>query len=71
MPKAVIATLAALMAAAVCYPLGVTLDRMGRRVWNLDGNAYLRAEHPDGFAALTWLRNNVREPEEVRNSRQP
>ncbi len=65
MPKAVIATLAVLIAAAVCYPLGVTLDRMGRRVWNLDGNAYMKAEHPDDFAALTWLRNNVREPEVI------
>jgi YYY domain-containing protein len=52
-------TLAALIAASACYPVGVTLDRWGVRRWTLNGNAYLEQEHPDDFAAITWLRRNV------------
>lgn len=46
--------------AAACYPLGVTLDRMSRPQ-TLDGNDYLRRQQPDDFAAIQWLRENVRD----------
>lgn len=58
---AVPVVMAALLAGAACYPLGVTLDRMRNPHWTLDGNAYLRRDHPDDFAAIQWLRNNVKE----------
>lgn len=48
------------IAASACYPIGVTLDRMSRPS-TLNGNQYLSVEHPDDFAAITWLRQNVRD----------
>ena len=60
--QAITAALVVLVAASACYPLGITIDRMGRPQWTLDGNAYLQRDHPDDFAALSWLRSNVNEP---------
>ena len=51
--------LALLVAASVCYPLGITLDRAGNVYRTLDGNAYLERYHADDFAAIRWLRENV------------
>jgi YYY domain-containing protein len=59
MPRVVTAALAVLIAACACYPLGITLDRLGSPYKTLDGNAYLAREHPDDYAAIQWLRQNV------------
>jgi YYY domain-containing protein len=59
MPRAIAAAVALLVAASACYPLGITLDRLGSPYKTLDGNAYLAREHPDDFAAIQWLRQNV------------
>ncbi|MFN8643637.1 MAG: DUF2298 domain-containing protein, partial [Candidatus Binatia bacterium] len=48
-----------LVAMSACYPLGITFDRINSPWKTLDGNAYLRREHPDDFAAIEWLRANV------------
>ena len=55
----IIAAVALLVAASACYPLGITLDRLGSPYKTLDGNAYLARDHPDDFAAIQWLRQNV------------
>ena len=62
MRRAIAVAVALLFAASVCYPLGITLDRSGSPYKTLDGNAYLARDHPDDFAALQWLRQNVSEP---------
>ncbi|HSP99777.1 MAG TPA: DUF2298 domain-containing protein [Candidatus Dormibacteraeota bacterium] len=56
---------ALLVAMSACYPLGITLDRINSPWKTLDGNAYLRREHRDDFAAVEWLRANVHEPSVV------
>ena len=56
-------TTALLMVMSACYPLGITLDRINSPWKTLDGNAYLRREHPGDLAAIEWLRANV--PDEV------
>ncbi len=50
-----------LVAATACYPLGVTATRLRYldRGLTLDGNFYLRQQHPDDFAAIEWMRANV------------
>ena len=57
--QSLVGATAVLIAASACYPLGVTLDRWRVHPWTLNGNAYLEREHPDDFAAITWLRRNV------------
>jgi len=57
--QAVAVATALLLVASACYPLGITLDRLGSPYKALDGNAYLQREHPDDFAAVAWLRANV------------
>jgi YYY domain-containing protein len=59
MPRALTAAVALLVAASACYPLGITFDRLGSPYKTLDGNAYLARDHPDDFAAVQWLRQNV------------
>ena len=59
MPRAITLAVALLVAASACYPLGITLDRLGSPYKTLDGNAYLRRDHPDDYAAVQWLRQNV------------
>ncbi len=51
-----------LVAATACYPVGVTATRLKYldRGLTLDGNFYLRRDHPDDFAAIEWIRANVR-----------
>lgn len=51
-----------LLVATGCYPLGVTATRLSYRAERptLDGNAYLRREHADDYAAIEWLRDNVK-----------
>lgn len=61
-PRVVAAATALLVAMSACYPLGITLDRSGSPWKTLDGNDYLRRHHPDDYAAVEWLRANVREP---------
>jgi YYY domain-containing protein len=48
--------------ASCAYPLGVTATRLHSRMLpaTLDGNEYLQREHPDEFAAIQWIRQNVR-----------
>ena len=58
-PRAIAAAVALLVAASACYPLGITLDRIGSPYKTLDGNAYLRRDHPDDYAAIEWLRAHV------------
>jgi YYY domain-containing protein len=53
------ASVAVLLAASTCYPLGLSLDRMNATP-TLDGNHYLqRPEYADDLAAINWLRGNV------------
>jgi YYY domain-containing protein len=59
MPRVITAAVALLVAASACYPLGITADRLGSPYKTLDGNAYLAREHPDDYAAIQWLRQNV------------
>ncbi|GIW39922.1 MAG: hypothetical protein KatS3mg076_0499 [Candidatus Binatia bacterium] len=56
-----LAATAVLFLGACFYPVGLTRTRLGSP-WprTLDGNAYLAREHPDDFAAIEWLRENVR-----------
>ncbi len=61
-PRAITAAVALLVAMSACYPLGITMDRSGSPWKTLDGNAYLKREHPGDFAAVEWLRANVHEP---------
>lgn len=58
-PRVLAAATALLVAMSACYPTGITLDRLGSPWKTLDGNAYLRREHPDDLAAVEWLRANV------------
>jgi YYY domain-containing protein len=48
-----------LSAASLCYPLGITLDRMGTPFRTLNGNAYLERYQPDDYAAIGWLREHL------------
>jgi YYY domain-containing protein len=57
--RGTLAAVGFLALAVACYPLGITLDRMGRAP-TLDGNRYLTGpEYRDDFAAIQWLRDNV------------
>lgn len=57
-----LAFVVALLIASCAYPIGITATRLHGRVApvTLDGTDYLRREHPDDFAAIDWLRTNVR-----------
>jgi len=59
-PRVIAALGGFLLVAACAYPVGMTLTR-GNSPWplSLDGTAYLEREHPDDFAAIAWLRQNV------------
>jgi YYY domain-containing protein len=63
--RLITAATAVLVAMSACYPLGITLDRLNSPWKTLDGNAYLRREHRDDFAAIEWLRANVPEQEVI------
>ncbi len=54
-------TVTALALAGCVYPLSMTLTRQSYKpaAWDLDGNEYLRREHPEDYALITWLRDNV------------
>ena len=51
----------ALLVASCAYPVGITATRLAGRVVPsmLDGTEYLSREHPDDFAAIKWVRENV------------
>jgi YYY domain-containing protein len=51
----------ALLVASCAYPVGITTTRITYRPIppTLDGTEYLEREHPEDFAAIDWLRNNV------------
>ena len=54
------AVVGALLLASCAYPIGRTMTQMAHRpVRTLDGNEYLRRDHPNDFAAIEWLRTNV------------
>jgi YYY domain-containing protein len=51
----------ALLLASCAYPIGITTTRLTHRPIppTIDGTEYLEREHPEDFAAIDWLRNNV------------
>jgi len=55
------ASVGALLLASCAYPLGITETRLHNRFapQTLDGTEYLSREHPDDFAAIKWMRENV------------
>lgn len=55
------AVVGALLLASCVYPLGVTMTRATHQFlpMTLDGNEYLRREHPNEYAAVQWMRANV------------
>jgi YYY domain-containing protein len=57
-----LASVSLLLLASCAYPVGITATRLSGRMQpeTLDGTAYLEREHPDDFAAIKWLRENVR-----------
>jgi YYY domain-containing protein len=52
-----------LLLASCAYPVGITATRLTHRYapMTLDGTEYLSREHPDDFAAIAWMRDNVRD----------
>jgi uncharacterized membrane protein len=65
LPRVVQVSMVLLLAACTCYPLALTSERINVPAWTLDGNAYLRREHPDDFAAVEWLRANAHDEEVI------
>ncbi len=62
-PRLVPAFATLLVLATACYPVGVTATRLkylDPQGPTLDGNRYLERQHPDDFAAIQWLRQNVK-----------
>jgi len=57
----VLLTVGALFLASCAYPIGITATRLRGRFApvTLDGTEYLSREHPDDFAAIRWVRENV------------
>ena len=51
----------AFLLASCLYPLGVTVTRLEHPLGprSLDGNEYMKRDHPDDFAAVEWIRSNV------------
>jgi YYY domain-containing protein len=51
-----------LFLASCAYPIGITATRLTYRPIppTLDGTEYLQREHPDDFAAIAWMRENVK-----------
>lgn len=58
LPRLIRLGMALLLTASACYPVALTSERMRGRPYTLDGNDYMRREHPDDYAALEWLRKN-------------
>jgi YYY domain-containing protein len=56
-----LAAIAAVFVASCAYPAGITATRLEHRFAprSLDGTEYLQREHPDDFAAIKWVRENV------------
>jgi len=59
--RVALVTSGCLILAACAYPVGVSTTRVVHAMTaaTLDGNEYLQREHPDDFAAVQWLRENV------------
>jgi YYY domain-containing protein len=51
----------ALFLISCAYPVGITATRLSGRgaPSTLDGTAYLEREHPDDFAVVKWMRENI------------
>jgi len=62
MRRAALITVGGVLLASCAYPLGVTTTRLVHLSGPaaLNGNEYLRREHADDFAAITWIREHVR-----------
>jgi len=66
--QAAIGLIALCLAAAFLYPIGATLSRtegLGRDGRTLDGTLYRRAESPDEYLAVDWLRSHAQPGERL------
>ena len=58
---AAVVAVSALFLVSCAYPVGITATRLSGRgaPSTLDGTAYLEREHPDEFAVVKWMRENI------------
>jgi YYY domain-containing protein len=58
-----IVAVSALFLISCAYPIGITATRLSSRSVpsTLDGTAYLEREHPDEFAVIKWMRENIKD----------
>jgi YYY domain-containing protein len=56
-----VVVVSALFFISCAYPVGITATRLSGRMVpsTLNGTAYLEREHPDEFAVLKWMRENI------------
>jgi len=56
-----VVAVSALFLISCAYPVGITATRLSGRMVpsTLDGTAYLEREHPDEFAVIKWMRENI------------
>jgi uncharacterized membrane protein len=56
-----VVAVSALFLASCAYPIGITATRLSSRVVpsTLNGTEYLEREHPDEFAVIKWMRENL------------
>jgi YYY domain-containing protein len=59
--RAALVAAGCLLLASCAYPIGVTATRVVHHTGPLtvDGNEYLKREHPDDFAGIQWIREHV------------
>ena len=52
-----------LFLASCAYPIGITATRLSSRMVpsTLNGTEYLEREHPDEFAVIKWMRENIKD----------
>jgi len=56
-----VVAVSALFLVSCAYPVGITATRLANRgvPVTLNGTAYLEREHPDEFAVVKWMRENI------------